>query len=453
VLDLASTIEFATGEWRLLTSLMAEGFTPDEQPAEPAAVARPSRRRRLGKRLGRWRWPLLALAALLLVLILIALFRALLGPEVPVAVATRRDLEVRVVATGRVQPVSTVVIAGKVAGQVVSLEVDDGDRVERGALLARLDDEQPAAAVEQAQAAVAEARARFERQRQVASEQSSAELRQARVSLRSAQRQLARIERLFQAGAATAQELDDARSAVLDARARVESAEAQARSDEPSGSDYRAAAASLEQAEARLAEAQARLADTRITAPVAGEVLDAAIAAGDTVQPGQVLFELAERGSTFILTRPDEKNLRLLATGQKARVSADAFPNEQFEAVVHSIAPAVDEQRGTVEVELKVPEPPDYLRTNMTVSVDILAAHKEDALVLPSAAVRGEDTGEPYVLQVRGNRVRRRGLELGVPGEGMVEVVSGLSPGDLVVLPEAGGVEPGDRVRPRWVED
>lgn len=453
MLGVASTIQLTAGEWRLPTSLMAEVFTPEDQPAKPAAPARSSRRRRFGKRLGRWRWPLIALAALLLVLILIGLFRALLGPEVPVAVATRRELVVRVVATGRVKPVSRIQIAAKIAGEVASLEVDDGDRVEKGALLARLDDDQAAAAVEQAQAAVAEARARFERQRQVASEQSSAELRQARVNLRSAQRQLARIEQLFEAGGATEQELDDARSEVLVARARVESAEAQARSDEPSGSDYRAAAASLEQAEARLADAESQLDDTRITAPTAAEVLDVPISAGDTVQPGQLLFELAERGSTLILTRPDEKNLRLLETGQKALASADAFPDERFEAVVDSIAPAVDEQRGTVEVELRVPDPPDYLRTNMTVSVDILVAQKQDALVLPAAAVRGEDAGEPYVLQVRGNRVRRRRVELGVPGEGMVEVVSGLSAGDLVVLPQAEGVGSGDRVRPRRVEE
>jgi HlyD family secretion protein len=86
----------------------------------------------------------------------------------------------------------------------------------------------------------------------------------------------------------------------------------------------------------------------------------------------------------------------------------------------------------------------------MTVSVNVEVGRKVDALVLPAESVRDVAT-EPWVLRVAGGRVERRPVRVGLRGEGMLEVVEGLAPGDAVILPAAGVLEAGTRVRAQRV--
>ena len=93
-------------------------------------------------------------------------------------------------------------------------------------------------------------------------------------------------------------------------------------------------------------------------------------------------------------------------------------------AEVSFIGPAVDPQRGTVEVKLRVPEPPDYLRAGMTVSVDVLVARRERALTVPRESVRQDERGA-WVLVVREGRAVRQPVSLGLLGDARVELASG----------------------------
>jgi multidrug efflux pump subunit AcrA (membrane-fusion protein) len=96
---------------------------------------------------------------------------------------------------------------------------------------------------------------------------------------------------------------------------------------------------------------------------------------------------LSPSGSMQLVIQIDEKNLGLLALGQTAIASADAFPNAQFSAELVYINPGVDAQTGAVEVKLGVPNPPEFLRQNMTISVEIAVARRINAVVIPSSAI------------------------------------------------------------------
>ena len=98
---------------------------------------------------------------------------------------------------------------------------------------------------------------------------------------------------------------------------------------------------------------------------------------GTVVQPGKALLVLAPAGDTQLVLQIDENNLGLVALGQKALASADAFPDKTFAAEVTYINPGIDITRASVEVKLTVAEPPDYLRQDMTVSVDIEVARRK----------------------------------------------------------------------------
>ena len=103
---------------------------------------------------------------------------------------------------------------------------------------------------------------------------------------------------------------------------------------------------------------------------------------------------------------------------------------------------------GSVEVRLRVPEPPPYLRHEMTVSIDIEAARREQTLMIPASAVRETGGAQPWVMVVRDGRAERQPVRLGIRGAGRVEVLEGVAVGEALV-PAAVDVAAGQAVRIR----
>ena len=151
---------------------------------------------------------------------------------------------------------------------------------------------------------------------------------------------------------------------------------------------------------------------------------------------------------TELVAQIDERNLSLLRVGQPALASADAYPGQKFAAVVSRIAPGVDAQRGSVQVKLTVEAPPEYLRQDMTISVEIEVLRKPAALTLSFEAVHDIEAGQPWVWQVdESDRVRRTPVTLGVRSGARVEVLSGVVAGTRVVNSAAAGLKAGQRIR------
>ena len=151
---------------------------------------------------------------------------------------------------------------------------------------------------------------------------------------------------------------------------------------------------------------------------------------------------------TELVSQIDERNLSLLRVGQLAVASADAYAQQKFQAEITSIAPAVDVQRGAVQVKMKVNAPPAFLRQDMTVSVEIEVARKPAALAVPSDAVHDADSAQPWVWALDAHsRVRRTPVTLGVRSATRVEVLTGLAAGARVVAVAAPSVQVGQRVR------
>jgi len=269
---------------------------------------------------------------------------------------------------------------------------------------------------------------------------------QADAAFTAAERDYQRTRELVAQGFFSQQKLDDARRALDTARSALQSARVQAQSNQPGGVERALAVARVDQAAAAVQIAQARLARLAITSPTDALVLTRSAEPGSMAQPGHVLLTLAALGGIRIDANVDEKNLRLLRPGMPAQAVADAYPGQPFDAVLNYIAPAVDPQRGTVEVRLAVPHPPAFLRPDMTVSVELVGGLKKDALVLPSGAVRDADR-EPWVLALQDGRAVRVPVTLGLRGIGSVEILSGLKEGDAII-PQTEKAIAGDRVRP-----
>lgn len=375
-------------------------------------------------------------------------FAALRNETVTVNRVEQGPLRQSVVASGRVRTPERIALSPQLAGRVVAVEVREGDVVDAGQPLIRLDDREWKAAVDQASAAVTQAEARLRQLRELGLPVAEQALRQAEATALQARQQHRRVRELVARGFYSQAQLDEARRAQEVAESQVASARLQRDSQQPDGIEVALAQSALEQARAALVAAQTRLGYAILRAPSAGTVLTRAVEAGDTVQPGAVLLTIAPAGDTELTVQIDEKNLGLLRLGQPALASADAYPGERFAAELAFIAPSVDALRGSVEVRLRVPEPPPYLRHEMTVSIDIEAARREQTLMIPASAVRETGGAQPWVMVVRDGRAERQPVRLGIRGAGRVEVLEGVAVGEALV-PAAVDVAAGQAVRIR----
>jgi HlyD family secretion protein len=394
------------------------------------------------------RWRILAVSAVAAVAAY-ASYVALVGPEVVVASAVRRDVVQSVVASGRVATPFRVDIGSQVVGTVAEVPVAEGQMVKAGQTLIRLEASEARAGVKQAEVAVAQAEARLRQLRELQLPVADQALRQAEANLANAQAQYDRNKRLYESSFVGKSVLDDAQRNLDVARTQVDAARKQVETAQPSGSDTALVVAALEQARASLSAARAKLAYMTITAPWDGTLIARDVERGDVVQPGKVLMVLSPSGETQIVLQIDERNLSRLKVGQKAFASADAYPSDKFAAELVYINPGVDAQRGTVEVKLRVPKLPEYLKQDMTVSADIEIGRSPGTLALPADAVRDATGATPWVMRVANGRAERHAVKIGLRGEGVVEIVEGLQAGDLVVPAGNPRIKDGQRIRPR----
>jgi len=371
----------------------------------------------------------------------------ILGKAVETHQATRSDLVQTVVASGRIITPQRASVGAVVTGRVVRIPVEEGQSVKRGDVLIVLDDEDESASVAQARGAVAQAEARLRQLREVGLPAAEQALIQAQANLTQARQQHERAKELKAKGFVSQAALDDAQRNLDVAESQLRAAKLQVATNRPSGSDFALAQTALAQARANLGVAQAKLDQTVILAPVDGTLIARNVEPGNVVQAGKELMALAPEGETQVVVQIDEKNLAQLRVGQHALASADAFPRERFAAVLVYINPGIDALRGSVEVKLRAPEPPGYLRQDMTVSVDIEVARSAGTVVVPADVVRDANSAQPWVLAVDGWRAQRRAVKLGLKGDGRVEVLDGVAPGDRLISASQATVRSGQRVR------
>ena len=388
------------------------------------------------------------LAAIVVIIAAAALaWLGLRGPLVTAMEARNAPLVRSLQFSARVASLSRVDVGSTVTARVVNVLVADGAMVRQGDVLVQLESSELRAALNQATASAAQARARLAGLRSTGRTSARAAVMQADATLRAAQAELTRNQQLVAQGFISTARLDDVKRALEVARAQQTSAQAQVLANTDLGTDIVQAQAQLDQASAAIATAQARLAQTQVTAPANARVLTRQVEPGQIVQPGKALLSLALAGPIQLVAQVDERFLEQLQVGQSTSVVADAFADQRFTAQVLSIAPAVDAQRGAIEVKFSIDKAPAaFLREDMTLSVEVETARRERALVLPLSALRSQ-TGSTSatVFIAQNDRAQTRTVRLGLRTLDATEVLEGLAPGDVVLL--GGQPKPDRRVR------
>lgn len=313
------------------------------------------------------------------------------GPRAtPVEVAeARRDvLSVRLASVGSLQADNIVEIRPETDGTVAAVPVAEGETVRRGAVLVRLDGRELAAELAAAEAAV----------------------RRAETERGNLDRRLERNRGLYDKGAISAQTLDDLEAS------------------------RDAAAARLEEAEAQRDLAARELEKTVIRAPFAGTAGARDLYPGDYVTAGQPLFTLVDDDPLRVEFTVPEQYLGRLEVDRPVRLEVRSRPDESFTGRVVFVSPRVDPRSRTVVLKAAVPNPAGELRAGQFADVELELERRADALLVPESAIvpRG---GENFVYVVDGDgNARERRVELGAREPGRVEIRSGVSAGERVVL-------------------
>lgn len=367
------------------------------------------------------------------------------GVEVRMEEVAKRDLVATVTASGNVRARRSVDISSDVQGRVVELTVEEGDDVERGQVLLRIDPTQYQAQVARNEGALRGAEARVLEQE---------------ANVARAKRDYERILALSRRDSllVSAQQVQDAETAVQVAQAQLQSL-----------------GFGVAQSQAALEEAQEFLDKTVIRAPISGRVTRLNIELGETVivgtmnNPGSLLLTVSDLSVVEAVMEVDETDVPLISLGDSAIVELDAFSDRRFSGRVteignSAIIPPASGQTQAVDFEVVITlvDPPDDIRPDLSATADVIIETREEALSVPIISVtvrqdeREEEEGEDEddetrrrpegpvarslqeeavegVFVVSDGRVTFREVEIGITGQEYFEVLAGLSVGDTVV--------------------
>jgi HlyD family secretion protein len=349
-------------------------------------------------------------------------------PAIVVTEAVTKPLTDRVVATGTIRPVDEIFIQPLVDGlSIRALNVDIGDEVKAGSVLATLNDD--ALVLEKSRLEANKAKA------EAGLAQYKAQVIEAQANLDDAVRQRDRTRRLGRTGTSTVSQVEQAEALVEVSQARLNAANqavAVGQSD-------------INVVQAQIEDIDLRLARTGVKTPVDGVVSAknakvGAIASGT----GDPLFTVIKDGAIELVADLSESDIHKIKAGQKAIV-AIAGSRTRIEGKVRLVSPTVDPTTRLGLVHIVIDDE-SGARAGMYASADIIVS-ETTALALPLSAVITDRDGSS-ARKVDGNVVKQVKIETGVQDGGFVEVVSGLEAGDMVVAKAGAFVRDGDKIAP-----
>jgi HlyD family secretion protein len=392
-------------------------------------------------------------------------------PQTPTATAERGPIKLSVAATGRVVSNLDVDIKCKASGTVVKLPFDVSDAVREKELLVELDpvDEQRAVRLAQtglnaSQAKLAQAQQGLliaEMNLKTDTAKAAATRESSRARAERARIKAQRLKETLAQSFTTQEDYDDAAAASVEAQAdaeiarvRLDELKTQEAALELRRQDVKLAETEVESDRVSLENAQQRLKETSVTAPMNGVVAARNVQTGQIITSavtnvggGTTVLTLSDLSRVFVLASVDESEMAKVALRQPVRVTADAFPGQTLRGEVVRIATKGVNVSNVVTFEVKVEVLSDKktrLKPEMTANLEIIAAEKEDALLVPSEAVVRKKGQRVAMVRNADGATEERQVEVGINDGLRTEIVSGLKDGEVVEIPKSGA---GDRWR------
>lgn len=362
-------------------------------------------------------------------------------PDSRLATAELGTMTRSVVATGKIEPVAKVEIKSKANGIIERLLVDVDQRVQPGQVLAELDKETLTARVRESRANLEAARAALSAAEAQASKN---EIEAESPDVDFARSAYERAQKLHGQDLLSQDTLEEAKSRYEQAVNRQRAA----------GSQLAVSRARITEARAQVAQAQAavdraleELANATIKAPIAGTVLTRDVEIGSPVSSilnmganASLVMTIGDIERVFVRGRVDEADIGRVRLGMPARITTESFRDKVFQGQVTQISPIGVERDNvtTFEVEVSIENPGQELKANMSANAEIVLEEREQALIVPEAAISydAERKATVEIADPASDTGRRRvPVTTGISNGTRTEITDGLKPGDRVVLP------------------
>jgi RND family efflux transporter MFP subunit len=355
-----------------------------------------------------------------------------MAADQPVAVRVRVPQQVKepvsVAASGAVEANVTALTAFQIAGRVAKVYVDEGQPVARGQVLAELDATDYRNAYDAAKAQADAAQAVDRKAQQGPRTQ---ELEQARIDYERWLDQYKRMKYLYDHKSLAANDFKQIEAGYQAAEQRYDMARQGTRVE-----DKQAATGQYHAAMAQMHEAQKKLADCKLVAPISGFVGMRRIDVGDTVAAGAPVVGVLDLNPVKVRAAIPESEIGKVHEGARASVTIPSLDGKQFEGKVEAVGVSADPASRTYTVKIAVPNPQHLLRAGMVSETRIFGAAMVNAITVPGDAIVRDSRGvtQVYVYEPTRQRVYARRVEPGAPVGNEVEIRSGLTGNEQVVV-------------------
>ena len=246
---------------------------------------------------------------------------------------------------------------------------------------------------------------------------------------------------------------DDAQIAVVKAQVQANNARASYRRARDlmdkeliSRGDFDKTSMEKDVAEQELAEAQWRLGRTTIRAPFDGRLTDRVVNQGQHLRPGDQLFTITDFDPIIARIYLPEKEVLSLNSTSDVRIRLQAADAVSFKGQVRQIASVVDPATGTVKVTIEAVNPPEVARPGAFVNIDIIRETRTNAIAVPREALVRE-LREAHVFVAEGNVAKKRTVTLGLEENDKVQILTGVKPGEKVIVAGQGALKDGSLIK------
>ncbi|GAA4711637.1 efflux RND transporter periplasmic adaptor subunit [Brevibacillus fulvus] len=336
--------------------------------------------------------------------------------------------------TAKLAPFQEVQVSSKVSGKITSLPVKLGQYVNKGQVLFQLDKQDLENSVRQAEAALQVSRANLQQSGNSSTsglEQAKNSLRQAEQALADAKRDQQRMQQLFSQGAISAQQMEQANTALTNAQTAYDNAKQTLQSAQQMSSVV-VSEASVKQAEVSLQNAREQLANATVTAPISGFIASVDGEVGQMASAQTPVVTVVNTNPLLVKANLSENDIRNVKVGTVAKVTIPSY-DQTIDAKVTAVSPVMDEQLKAYPVEISIPNPNNELKPDLVVNVVFQTGSGDDKLVISRAAVV-ESGGKQYVYKVEGDTAKQVEVTTGQSSSDYIEIVSGLAEGDQIVV-------------------
>ncbi len=358
------------------------------------------------------------------------------GKVVPVQIDTvkRGSVGTRAGVTGKLAPSEEVAVTPKISGKINQIQVKLGQKVQAGAVLFTLDQSDLNRAVKQAQAAYELSVASL---RQSASNTGES-LQQARSGLVSseqrlqdARRDFERISQLFGQGAVAAQQLEQAKAALVNAQSAYDNAK-QTLATAQQKTGVAVTEASVEQARVALENAREELAHAVITAPISGTISQVHGSAGEMASAQSAVVTIVNTDPLIAKANLSEQDVSTVKKGDVVTITLTALEKD-LKGTVTAISPVMNQDLRAYPVEISLANPEAILKADMVVNIQFGLQQSANALVVSRKAVF-EENGKQYVYRITDKTAKKVEVKTGAQTSDSIELVEGVQEGDRIVV-------------------